>query len=87
MLKGIKPLKTGTRQIYLKNMKRLVSATHFFQIDWTSTTRIVYYPWDDFPVFYIFINKTMNEISELQRYFCPYGYLDLQAICRIGDDL
>jgi len=24
-----------------------------------------------------------NTVSELQGYFCPFGYLDLQAACKI----
>ena len=26
-----------------------------------------------------------NDVKELQRYFCPFEYLDLQAICEIWD--
>ncbi|MCG7549029.1 MULTISPECIES: hypothetical protein [unclassified Pseudoalteromonas] len=26
-------------------------------------------------------------MSELQGYFCPFGSLDIRAICKIGDDL
>lgn len=28
-----------------------------------------------------------NTVSELQGYFCPFGYLDLQAITQLGDEL
>lgn len=28
-----------------------------------------------------------NTVSELQGYFCPFGYLDIRAVCKIGDDL
>lgn len=27
----------------------------------------------------------MNTANELATYFCPFGYLDLQAACEIGD--
>ncbi|WP_304180236.1 hypothetical protein [Pseudoalteromonas prydzensis] len=26
-------------------------------------------------------------MSELQGYFCPFGSLDIRAVCKIGDDL
>lgn len=28
-----------------------------------------------------------NTVSELQGYFCPFGYLDMQAICKIWDEV
>ena len=28
-----------------------------------------------------------NTVSELQGYFCPFGYLDVQAMCELGDEL
>jgi len=28
-----------------------------------------------------------NTVSELQGYFCPFGYLDVRAICEIGEEL
>ncbi|MGL1955838.1 MAG: hypothetical protein OCD00_00785 [Colwellia sp.] len=28
-----------------------------------------------------------NTVSELQVQFSPFGYLDLQAVCEIGDEL
>lgn len=27
----------------------------------------------------------MNDVRELQLYFCPFGYLDVKAACEIGD--
>ena len=34
------------------------------------------------------IMKTVkNEVNELQLYFCPFGYLDVKAVCEIGDSL
>ena len=28
-----------------------------------------------------------NDTRELQSYFCPFGYLDVQAACKIGEAL
>jgi len=28
-----------------------------------------------------------NEVNALQLYFCPFGFLDVKAICEIGDSL
>jgi hypothetical protein len=36
------------------------------------------------PFFYYLKFKIMkNDVKDLQGYFCPFGYLDLQAICEI----
>lgn len=28
-----------------------------------------------------------NSVSELQSYFCPFGYSDVKAICEIGEEV
>ncbi len=39
-------------------------------------------------LFYIVIFTIMkNEVNELQIYFCPFGYLDMKAVCEIGDGI
>ena len=40
-------------------------------------------------LFFIYLDMTTikNEVQELQLYFSPFGYLDLQRACEIGDQL
>lgn len=29
----------------------------------------------------------MNNVSYIERSLCPYGYLDLKAVCEVGDEV
>jgi hypothetical protein len=33
------------------------------------------------------MNTILNDTKELQTYFCPFGYLDIDRASKIGDEL